>query len=200
MPKSLILGLFFCFLSLSAYADIALPEARRIQVETKQNFTDYDFYYASVATNRTYGPKGGIEILFDSLKIIPIKFSVSDRYYVPSRQYDESAYFLAIKKNPANENLEELKKKIISTIKKEKSDNIHFFYLSKNIEDDAKYGKVNVIYIVESITKRGITTFKRIEDTVSFQTELGIYAVIGLIITAIIITLGIFLIKKLKKG
>ena len=185
----------------SVLADIAVPKAKGILIQTSQDFPDFDFYIGSIPSKRTYGPKGGTEFFYEQLELSAVSLTSKTPYFALNNfGYDQVIFFLAIKKEVKPPESSELKTKVISAIKNKTGEGVYFFFINSSAESEQGESKLSVVYTIESIDNSGIKTSRTLDDSFSPYFFKFSYVASGLCLTGLIIGIGlIYLFLRKRK-
>ncbi len=207
--------IFFCLLivliglNYSVSADVLVPIAKNVWIETKQDFPDFDFYVATIAVSSYYDKGRHYETHYDSLKLIPAKLTTKTPHQIPSDLYenDEGIYLVAVKKDAGLKNLDEIRSKVIAVAKGEKDSNVLLNRLNySDNEGSSKKSERSKTYALESLSGTELKTSEHFgEPTATLTNEIAFlnggnsnyYSIaIGLMITALIITVGLLFLRR----
>ncbi|MBX7171297.1 MAG: hypothetical protein K1X72_10080 [Pyrinomonadaceae bacterium] len=157
--RFLFIALILLAFSASVFADIAIPRAKNVSIQTNKNFPEYNFYFCEIPVTSYYDMGRHYTTHFEDLEVNAIKFSAKNPYRISETQTDNKMYFVAIKKDSAPKDLNELKDKLIKLFKD--NDGSGIFYFQINTVDEDGYSsrvKRSLIYTVEKIDETQVKT------------------------------------------
>lgn len=163
LPVKLLIFVFVLLaFSASALADIPTPRAKNVSIQTTKNFPEYNFYFCEIPVSSYYDRGRHYTTHFEDLEVKAIKFSAKNPYIIKKTATDNKMYFVAIKKDSAPGDLNELKEKLVKLFRDNDGTSINYFEI--NTEDENGYysqTQRSLIYTIEKIDETQVKTKRK---------------------------------------